>query len=484
MKSNHSLEIGAAYVRVSTDEQTELSPDAQIRMILDSAKTDGYIIPADYIFVEKKGISGRKADNRPEFQRMISLAKSQSPAPFTRLYVWKFSRFARNQEESVFYKSILRKKCGVDIKSISEPIMDGMFGRLIESIIEWFDEYYSINLSGEVLRGMTEKALRNGYQSTPCLGYKAVGGGRPHVIEEQEYNIVEFIFEQYHNGLDMNKISRECNRRGYRTKRGKPFERRSVERILKNRFYIGTVEWNGISFEGTHETRPSVTDIFQDNINRINQEYRPLHRRESSSCRHWLSGILKCSICEASLAYQVSNTKKRSDCFQCWKYVKGSHAGSCSISVKKAERLVLASMLQVLETGNIEFECIKKTDEKINSEITSLEAALSRIDIKELRIKDAYENGIDSLDEYRENKIRIQEERTSLKQELQELTSLEPIIPAAEQKAMLMKNIQYAYDVLSNPDINYEIKGNAIRRIIKKIIYNSQSHNLKFYYYI
>mgnify|MGYP000686026782 FL=1 len=48
--------------------------------------------------------------------------------------------------------------------------MEGMFGRLIETIIEWFDEYYSFNLSGEVKRGMTEKALREGYQTSPCLG--------------------------------------------------------------------------------------------------------------------------------------------------------------------------------------------------------------------------------------------------------------------------------------------------------------------------
>ena len=134
------LEIGAGYVRVSSDDQTELSPDAQIREIRQAAKADGYTIPPEFIFVEKRGISGRKADNRPEFQRMIAIAKAQTPAPFSRLYVWKFSRFARNQEESTFYKSILRKKCGVEIKSVSEPIMEGMFGRLIETIIEWFDE--------------------------------------------------------------------------------------------------------------------------------------------------------------------------------------------------------------------------------------------------------------------------------------------------------------------------------------------------------
>lgn len=484
MNPTHNIEIGAAYVRVSTDEQTELSPDAQIRVIHDAAKTDGYIIPEDYIFIEKKGISGRKADNRPEFQRMIAIAKSQTPAPFNRLYVWKFSRFARNQEESVFYKSILRKKCGVDIKSVSEPVMEGMFGRLIESIIEWFDEYYSINLSGEVLRGMTEKALRNGYQTTPCLGYRAVGGGKPHVIDDQEYQIVEFIFSQYHEGKDMTRIARECNRRGYRTKRGNHFERRTIERMLKNRFYIGTVEWNGITFQGSHETRPSVTALFAENSERLNREYQPHYRREASSCKHWLSGLLVCGICGSSLALQVSNTRKRPSCFQCWKYAKGFHTTSCSISVNKAERLLFESLLQVLKTGNIEFEYIRKSEQKNKDELSVLEAALARVDVKELRIKDAYENGIDSLEEYRSNKLRLQDERESLEKELRELTAQEPAVPAADQRANLMRDIQNTYDIISNPDVDYEVKGIALRRVIKKIVLNKQSNRLEVHYYV
>ena len=67
--NSQTLEIGAAYIRVSTDDQTELSPDAQLRVILDAAKADGFVIPKEYIFEEKKGISGRKADNRPEIGR-------------------------------------------------------------------------------------------------------------------------------------------------------------------------------------------------------------------------------------------------------------------------------------------------------------------------------------------------------------------------------------------------------------------------------
>ncbi len=330
-----SLEIGGAYVRVSTDDQTELSPDAQVRVILDAAKADGYLIPEEFIFVEKKGISGRKADNRPEFQRMIALAKSQSPSPFKRLYVWKFSRFARNQEESVFYKSILRKKCGVDVKSVSEPIMEGIFGRLIESIIEWFDEYYSINLSGEVLRGMTEKALRNGYQSTPPLGYCAVGGGRPFAIDPERIQMVEYIFTSYREGKDMTAISREMNRRGWRTQRGNPFERRTIARILSNRFYVGEVKWNGITFQGSHPLQCSITDAFEGVQQRMASEVRIINRREVSACRHWLSGLLTCYICGSTLSVTRSkNPKRRPDAFQCWKYSKGYHPGSCCIAVK------------------------------------------------------------------------------------------------------------------------------------------------------
>ena len=153
-----NLEIGARLYRVSTDDQTELSPDAQLRVILEAAKKDGIVIPQEFVFMEDRGRSGRRADNRPEFQRMISTAR-QIPPPSGISISGSLSRFARNQEESAFYKGILRKKCGVTIKSVSEPIMEGMFGRLVEMIIEWSDEFYSVNLSGEVLRGIPRKPL-------------------------------------------------------------------------------------------------------------------------------------------------------------------------------------------------------------------------------------------------------------------------------------------------------------------------------------
>jgi len=138
------MKIAAAYIRVSTDDQIEYSPDSQRKAILDYAKRNDYIVPQEYIFVDE-GISGRST-KRPAFQQMIGTAKQKSH-PFDAILVWKFSRFARNREDSVVYKSMLRKQCGVEVVSISEQIGEDKTSILIEALLEAMDEYYSINLS-------------------------------------------------------------------------------------------------------------------------------------------------------------------------------------------------------------------------------------------------------------------------------------------------------------------------------------------------
>ena len=114
----------ALYIRVSTEDQIELSPDSQRKLLLEYARKNNMIVEDKHIFSDE-GISGRKAEKRPNFMKMVALAKSKEK-PFTKILVWKFSRFARNQEESIVYKNML-KKDGVDVISISEPIIEGAF---------------------------------------------------------------------------------------------------------------------------------------------------------------------------------------------------------------------------------------------------------------------------------------------------------------------------------------------------------------------
>lgn len=65
---------------VSTEEQTEYSPDSQLKAVRKYAKEHDMILPDEFVFMDE-GISGRTAGKRPEFQRMIGTAKLK-PKPF------------------------------------------------------------------------------------------------------------------------------------------------------------------------------------------------------------------------------------------------------------------------------------------------------------------------------------------------------------------------------------------------------------------
>ena len=56
--------------------------------------------------------------------------------------VHKFNRFARNKYDSALYKKRLRD-IGIKVVSVTQPIDDSPEGRILESLIEAMDEYYS-----------------------------------------------------------------------------------------------------------------------------------------------------------------------------------------------------------------------------------------------------------------------------------------------------------------------------------------------------
>jgi DNA invertase Pin-like site-specific DNA recombinase len=67
--------------------------------------------------------------------------------------VWKFSRFARNMEEGLVYRALLRKR-GIDILSYKEPVPEGPLGSLITHILMAVDEFYAAATAADVLRSL------------------------------------------------------------------------------------------------------------------------------------------------------------------------------------------------------------------------------------------------------------------------------------------------------------------------------------------
>ena len=260
--------IAAAYIRVSDERQDEYSPDSQLKKIRENAAKDGCTIPDEYVFYDD-GISGKSVKRRNDFNRMIAIAKEKDH-PFDRIYVWKFSRFARNQEQSIVYKNLLKKN-GVSVKSVSETIPDDHFGTLIERIIEWMDEFYLINLSAEVSRGMNEKVSRGEPAIPAPFGY--LNAEKTYVPDEESgaADIIREIFQRYADGEKQREIAISIGQRGIRTKRGNMPENRWVEYILWNPAYIGKIRWTP---DGSKVV--SKRDYLNDNIEIIDGNWQPL----------------------------------------------------------------------------------------------------------------------------------------------------------------------------------------------------------------
>lgn len=491
------LRVGALYIRVSTHMQEELSPDAQKRLLLDYAKSNNIVISEEYIFLEG-GISGKKADKRPEFLRMISLAK-QKPSPFSVILVWKFSRFARNQEESIVYKSLLRKQCNVDVVSVSEPIIDGPFGSLIERIIEWMDEYYSVRLSGEVFRGMSEKALKGGYQARPPLGYRIDRKGEPPVIVPEEARTVRLIFDKYVNDhMSQFDIARYLNSLGLKTSHGKPFECRSIDYIIQNPTYCGMIRWNRtenetnrikdkedwIITEGQHE--PIISKELFDQAQEIwNKTYRPKGARPSSTYRHWLSGLMKCPACGRTMVAKKFTEKKtgKTYCyFACYGNAKGKCSAKVSVSSRILEPAILAGIKEASENDHLTFEVKSNhTVEEIDQR-QLLQEALDKLPDKEMRIKEAYRNGIDTLEEYKQNKDLIQKERESLEAQIAACAparsdSMEDLSSAMAER------IHGIADILESDAFDVQQKNTALKSIVSHIVYRKEDDIADIYYY-
>lgn len=479
--SIYNVKIGAIYIRVSTDKQEELSPDAQLRLGLDYARNNGILIPQEYIFMDS-GISGRKAEKRHKFQRMIALAKSNDH-PIDVILIWRFSRFARNQEESIVYKSLLRKN-NVDVISISEPIIEGPFGALIERIIEWSDEYYSIQLSEDVKRGMTEKALRGGYQAGPPFGYVIKDGIlRP---DKDKAKIIKNIFDMYlFHGQSFYSIARILNNMGLRTNRGNLFENRTIRYFIQNPVYKGYVRWNP---DGKHDFRepkniptdlivkmgehePIITEEVWDKANeKLLKEYRPRYYKPSATYRHWLSGVLICSACNSSLV-----SGGASGGFQCSSYAKGKCKVSHYINHKKIETAVITALRILSESYDDDYEILSIDDSAENTEFT--ESILRKLDVKEQRMKEAYINGVDTLEEYKANKQKIEDERAGLKNQIAASQEIKKMEMSKKSKEIIMNNPKTIYSIVTS-DEDKEKKNTAAKSVIKNIRYDKKDEHI------
>ncbi len=225
------------YARFSSHRQGEQSIEGQVAEAERFAAAHGLTIVKIYA---DRAQTGRN-DNREQFQLMLADAAKHA---FDALIVWKTDRIGRNKEEIALNKYHLKKN-GVKIYYVAEAIPDTPEGIILEAVIEGMAAYYSEQLSQNVRRGLrmcAQKAQSTG--GTHLLGY-TVDENKKYVIDPQHAPTVRLIFDMYAQGKTIIEIVRELNSRGLRTKKGNLFTKNSLHRMMKNKKYIGTYEYNG-----------------------------------------------------------------------------------------------------------------------------------------------------------------------------------------------------------------------------------------------
>lgn len=473
------MKTAAAYIRVSTEDQIEFSPDSQLKAIRKYAKEHDLILPEEFVFADE-GISGRKTDKRVQFQRMIGTAKLK-PKPFDVILLWKFSRFARNREDSIVYKSMLRKQCGIEVISISEQLTEDKTSILIEALIEAMDEYYSLNLAEEVKRGMSEKFSRGGVVSQPPFGYRMQDG--IFFPDETAAPIVQMIFEDYLSGVPVRQIARKLNEMGITSRHGNPFENRTVEYILTNPVYLGKLRRSltGDRSDRYHEQdqcvdgqhQPIITQEVFDAAQAKRADTKKMYKkyaRHDQPVQFMLKGMVRCDHCGGTLI--MSSTGKY---LQCHNYGRGKCKVSHAISIPKINAAVIAKIREDLADPDFESRVIKQNAPKPAE--SPIPALIEKEERKLERVREAFEAGIDTLEEYRQNKQRITERLSALRAELTEIAPA-PDISAFRGRA------ETSLTTLTDPCASEIIKNQTLHTFVDQIIFMKPSGRIEIVYHL
>lgn len=479
------VKIAATYIRVSTEDQTEFSPDAQLFEIRKFAASHGYIIPNEFIFVDD-GISGKNTGKRPHFNRMIGVAK-QKPKPFDAILLWKFSRFARNREDSVVFKSMLRRELGIDVISISEPLSDDKMSIIMEAMIEAMDEYYSINLAEEVKRGMTEKARRGGLQSTPSFGYTVVKNKL--VPNPEEAALIRAIFDRFIAGDGLFPIAKWLNELGVTTHRGGRFENRTIEYILRNPVYIGKLRWNPsgrtrrdfaneniILADGAHDALISqeIWDAAQLRMAEVKAQWK-YHGRPTSEHKDWVSGLVRCASCGCTLVFSKPHYWK------CNGYVRGSCVVSQHITDERLKGMIFSCMEHDIQSGTkITYLFIRQNPAALD-ECALLQEQQKQVTSKLSRLREAYLAGVEDLGSYSAAKSALEAQLETL---AQRVTQLQAPKNTKKADALVKENIRQCLAVLKDPKADLQTKHNSIHNIVERCTFAKASNALTLTYHI
>lgn len=207
------------YVRVSTEVQATdgISLEAQRARIEAWAAAHGAELAG--VFVDA-GLSGKRADNRPELQRALALACRTRGV----LVVYSLSRLARSTRDAIEIAERLRK-ARANLVSLTEAIdTTSATGKLVFQVLAVLAEFERNLTSERTSAALAHKRSRGERVSRYApYGWRFAEDGTTLVADRREQMVLRSVRELRESGLSLRAVSAALAARGIFARNGRPF---------------------------------------------------------------------------------------------------------------------------------------------------------------------------------------------------------------------------------------------------------------------
>ncbi len=442
------------YVRVSTKEQVEgkISIPSQIEDCKRTIAERGWELAKDPFTDE--GISGHLLEERQGLQSLLADARQHE---FDLVVVKDFDRFARNRAYATIVREEL-KELFIQTYAINTPVepknpklydpSDDDLSIMVEGYSDTMSEIERNKIRRRMMMGKTAIAKAGkipnnvpyGYEIKRWLDDKGKVHRKVEVNEEKAKN-VHWIFNEYIKGKGSLSIAFELTKKGVKPPRGQYWRAQAIKYILQNQTYTGKVLWGWRHAEYKKNQQRKLRDhkgiienstehkaIIPEEIFQLAQKEKKIRgnsqKGRAKISRGLLTGIAKCIRCGSGVTYltRPHHRKKKNPKWNdtiTYEYLCGGYKYSriCQRRVMSATRLEEFVLNQIRNLINnptarerLIFDRSIAISDNLKEDYKYAAKQIADIERRRLRVKDAYEAGIDSLEVYAANLKRLEED--------------------------------------------------------------------------
>src|ERR1700730_2216733 len=512
----------AIYTRVSSDRQKENHTVAsQTAALLEYAKNNGYVVPADWTF-QDEGYSGASLV-RPGLEALRDLA---AQGQITTVLIYSPDRLSRKYAYQVLLMEEL-SRCGVEIVFLKSPASGSPEDQLVVQFQGMIAEYERAQIAERSRRGKRHKAREGvvNILSGAPYGYRYMkktdtSAAYYHVLES-EAGVVRMMFQLYtKEHLSINAIARLLNTRGIPTRTGKTrWERSTVWCILRNPAYQGKASFgktelrprqritrplrqrNGIAQrDSANHERPRSEWIEVPVPALVSEEIFALAHEQLTKNKHHsprrtieptlLQGMLVCQQCGYAL-YRCSTrtSKRRLYYYRClgsdaYRRLQGALCTNRPVRQDHIDQIVWDQIIRLLEDDTLLHAEIDRRKEAARNgdprrkrhEVLRREQA--RLGNTVERLITAYQEGLLSLLQLRERMPELTKKSKAVEAELQALETgamdHARYLQLAENLSTFRKKLHARAKTL-----DVRVRQQILRLLVKEVLVDTQSLTIR-----